>query len=369
MLILAIETSCDDTACAVLEAKPRTVPLGGTGARVKGLQNPKFTVRASVVSSQVELHSPFGGVVPTLASREHLKNLPVVFAKTLKQARVKMEDIDYIAVTKGPGLTIALLIGIQFARGLAYAYGKKIIPVNHIAGHILSNWLAPQKAGLAPQKAGIRSSRIAFPVLNAVVSGGHTELILMKKIGHYEILGSTRDDAAGEAFDKASKMLGFGYPGGPIISKLAQKGNPDAFKLPRPMLHSDNYDFSFSGLKTAVFYLLKNNPKIKKSKKQTADLCASFEQAVTDVVTAKTVAAAKKYSAKTVTLSGGVSANTKLRETLRHELKNTLPKVSFLVPDFSLSTDNAMMIGVSAFFDRKHAISWKKLDAEANLSL
>lgn len=348
MLILAIETSCDDTACAVLE--------------IRELKNPKFVVRASVVSSQVKLHSPFGGVVPTLASREHLKNLPVVFAKTLKQARVKMEDIDYIAVTKGPGLTIALLIGIQFARGLAYAYGKKIIPVNHIAGHILSNWLAPQKTGMS-------GSRIAFPVLNAVVSGGHTELILMKKIGRYEILGSTRDDAAGEAFDKASKMLGFGYPGGPIISKLAQKGNPNAFKLPRPMLHSDNYDFSFSGLKTAVFYLLKNNPKIKKSKKQIADLCASFEQAVTDVVTAKTIAAAKEHGVKTVTLSGGVSANTKLRETLKHELKNTLPKVSFLVPDFNLSTDNAVMIGVSAFFDRKHAISWKKLDAEANLSL
>ena len=341
MLILAIETSCDDTACAVLE--------------VKGLKNPEFAVRASVVSSQVKLHSPFGGVVPTLASREHLKNLPVVFAKTLKQAKVTMEDIDYIAVTKGPGLTIALLIGIQFARGLAYAYGKKIIPVNHIAGHILSNWLS--------------HSRIAFPVLNAVVSGGHTELILMKKIGHYEVLGSTRDDAAGEAFDKASKMLGFGYPGGPVISKLAQHGNPAAFKLPRPMLHSDNYDFSFSGLKTAVFYLLKNNPEIKKSKKQIADLCASFEQAVTDVVTAKTVAAAKEYGVKTVTLSGGVSANTKLRETLKRELKRQLPKVSFLVPDFSLSTDNAVMIGVSAFFDRKHAISWKKLDAEANLSL
>lgn len=362
MLILAIETSCDDTACAVLEAKPRTVPLGGTGVRVKGLKNPKFTIRASVVSSQVKVHSPFGGVVPTLASREHLKNLPVVFAKTLKQARVKMEDIDYIAVTKGPGLVIALLIGIQFARGLAYAYGKKIIPVNHIAGHILSNWLVPQKAGM-------RGSRIMFPVLNAVVSGGHTELILMRKIGHYDILGSTRDDAAGEAFDKASKMLGFGYPGGPIVSKLAQKGNPDAFKLPRPMLHSDNYDFSFSGLKTAVFYLLKNNPQIKKSKKQVADLCASFEQAVTDVITAKTIAAAKEYGVKTVTLSGGVSANTKLRETLKRELKHRLPKVSFLVPDFSLSTDNAVMIGVSAFFDRKHAISWKKLDAEANLSL
>ncbi len=341
MLIFAIETSCDDTACAVIE--------------IKGLKNPKFTVRASVISSQVKLHSPFGGVVPTLASREHLKNLPVVFAKTLKQAKVTMQDIDYIAVTKGPGLAIALLIGVQFARGLAYAYGKKIIPVNHISGHILSNWL--------------HNSRITFPVLNAVVSGGHTELILMKKIGHYEILGSTRDDAAGEAFDKVSKMLGFGYPGGPIISKLALHGNTDAFKLPRPMIGSGNFDFSFSGLKTAVFYLLKNNPKIKKSKQHTADLCASFEQAVTDVITAKTITAAKKYNAKTVTLSGGVSANTKLRETLKFELTKTLPTVAYLVPDANLSTDNAVMIGVSAFFDRKHAQSWKKLDAEANLSL
>ncbi len=354
MLILAIETSCDETACAALEITTAPAHRGGA-SRTKSVQSPKFAVRASVISSQVKIHSPFGGVVPTLASREHLKNLPIVFKKTLKQAKVKMKDIDYIAVTKGPGLAIALLIGIHFARGLAYAYGKMIIPVNHIAGHILSNWMSGE--------------RIAFPVLNIVVSGGHTELILMKKIGQYEILGATRDDAAGEAFDKTAKMLGLGYPGGPIISKLAEQGDSRAFGLPRPMIASKNYDFSFSGLKTAVFYLLKKRPDIKKSKKLRADLCASFEQAVSDVIVAKTVRAARQYGAKTVALSGGVSANKKLRGELANAIARALPQVSFLVPDQSLSTDNAVMIGVSAFFSRTSAVSWRSLDAEANLSL
>ncbi len=349
MLILAIETSCDETACAALEVK-------GT------MRRPKFTVRASVIASQIKIHAPFGGVVPTLAARAHVKNLPLVFRKTMRQSGVRLKDIDYIAVTQGPGLVIALVTGINFARGLAYALGKKIIPVNHIAGHILSNWLAPSKAGL-------HGEHIAFPALHIVVSGGHTELIYMKKMGSYRVIGETRDDAAGEAFDKVSNMLGLGYPGGPVISELARGGDPYAFALPRPMMHSDNYDFSFSGLKTAVLYLLKKQPKIKTTKKLKADVCASFEQAVTDVVTAKTVAAAKEYGVKTLTLSGGVSANAKLRETLKRELKRVLPKVSFLAPDVNLSTDNALMIGVSAFFNKKSAVSWKKIDADAHLSI
>ncbi len=349
MLILAIETSCDDTSCAVLEVSG-------------GARSLKFSVRASVVSSQIAVHAPYGGVVPTLAAREHVKNLPVVFERAMKKARVKMKDIDFIAITKGPGLAIALLVGIQFARGLAYAYGKKIIPVNHIAGHIFSNWLVPQKAGLL-------NARVKFPLLNIVVSGGHTELILMKKIGDYKILGATRDDAAGEAFDKVAKMLGLAYPGGPVISKLAKQGNPQAYALPRPMIGSKNLDFSFSGLKTAVLYLLKKEPDIAKNKKKLADLCASFEQSVADVIIAKTVKAARFSNAKTVALSGGVSANARLREQLAETCKRELPRVIVLIPEKNLTTDNAVMIAISAFFNKKTARSWRKLDASANLSI
>ncbi|OGD34525.1 tRNA (adenosine(37)-N6)-threonylcarbamoyltransferase complex transferase subunit TsaD [Candidatus Azambacteria bacterium RIFCSPLOWO2_01_FULL_46_25] len=342
MLILAIETSCDDTSCAVLEV---------TG----GARSPKFAVRSSVVSSQIKVHAPYGGVVPTLAAREHVKNLPIVFQKTMKKAHVKMKDIDFIAVTQGPGLAIALLVGIQFARGLAYAYGKKIIPVNHIAGHIFSNWLL--------------DTHVKFPLLNIVVSGGHTELILMKRIGDYKILGATRDDAAGEAFDKVAKMLGLAYPGGPVISELAKEGNSEAYALPRPMIGSKDSDFSFSGLKTAVLYLLKKEPDIAKNKKKLADLCASFEQAVADVIIAKTLKAARLSKAKTVALSGGVSANTRLRKQLQETFKRELPHVTVLIPEKNLTTDNAVMIAISAFFNKKTARSWKKLDANANLTI
>ncbi|MBI1754808.1 tRNA (adenosine(37)-N6)-threonylcarbamoyltransferase complex transferase subunit TsaD [Candidatus Azambacteria bacterium] len=356
MLILAIETSCDETACAVLEVKPRTVPPSGTGARVKGsARRPIFHVRASVVASQIKIHAPYGGVVPTLAAREHVKNLPLVFKKTVRQARVKLKDLDYIAVTQGPGLVIALLVGISFARGLGYALNKKIIPVNHIKGHIFSNWML--------------NSAVQFPVLNIVVSGGHTELILMKRLGSYALIGETRDDAAGEAFDKVAKMLTLGYPGGPAVSKLAARGDAKRFNLPRPMIASDNYDFSFSGLKTAVLYLLRKHPDIARNKKSLADLCASFEQAIVDVIVAKTLRAAKEYGAKTVALSGGVSANRRLRAELERAIAKKLPEARFLVPDTSLSTDNAAMIAVSAFFNHSSAVSWKHLDAIPNLSV
>ena len=223
MLILAIETSCDDTACAVL--------------KITENKKPKFEILSNIVSSQIKVHAPFGGVVPTLAAREHTKNLPVVFRRALREAKVKMEKIDYIAVTQGPGLVIALWTGVNFARELAQKYNKKIIPTNHIAGHIFSNFIEnpagmnlvrsrARAKGVSPKDHGATTSNgVKFPLLNIVVSGGHTELVLMKKMGSYEILGSTRDDAAGDAFDKFAKMLGLGYPGGPIVSKLAQKGD------------------------------------------------------------------------------------------------------------------------------------------------
>ena len=345
MLILAIETSCDDTACAVLKIS------GGKSAGGRT----KFEILSNVVSSQIKIHTPFGGVVPTLAAREHTKNLPVVFRRALREAKTTIEKIDYIAVTQGPGLIIALWTGVNFARKLAQKYNKKIIPTNHIAGHIFSNFIE-------------NPTEMKFPLLNIVVSGGHTELVLMRKVSEYEILGSTRDDAAGEAFDKFAKMLGLGYPGGPVISKLAQKGDPALYPLPRPMIASKNYDFSFSGLKTAALYFFKKHPWIAE-KKFLPHFCASFEQAIVDVIVSKTIRAAKERKVKIVALSGGVSANQKLRHALEKTVKKELPKTRFLAPDRKFTTDNAAMIAAAAHFNRKKATSWKNLDADANLEL
>ena len=377
MLILAIETSCDDTACSVL--------------KITGNKKPKFKILSNVVSSQIKIHKPYGGVVPTLAAREHIKNLPVVFRRTLREAKVKIEKIDYIAVTQGPGLIIALWAGVNFARDIAQKYGKKIIPTNHIAGHIFSNFIEnpaemnPVRSrahakSVSPKDRGVATSNgVKFPMLNIVVSGGHTELILMKKIGSYEILGSTRDDAAGEAFDKFAKMLGLGYPGGPAIARLAEQWNyqfsnsnfqtNSKTHLPRPMIHSKDYDFSFSGLKTAALYALRDKPEIKKNKKLLIEFCADFQQAIVDVIVSKTIRAAKEYKVKTVALSGGVSANQKLRHALGMAVKKELPKTRFLAPDRKFTTDNAAMIAVAAYFNRKKTISWKNLGANANLEL
>ncbi len=339
MIILAIETSCDDTSVSVV--------------KVTGKKTPKFQILSNEISSQIEVHSPYGGVVPSLASREHLKNLPLVFKKAIKKANIKLKDIDYITTATGPGLIIALLLGVNFARALAYSLNKKIIPVQHISGHIYSNWLSNKK--------------IEFPVLNLVVSGGHTQLILMRKHAKYKILGSTRDDAAGEAFDKVAKLLKLSYPGGPIISKLAEKGDFKKYDFPRPMINSDNFDFSFSGLKTSVFYFVKKHPKALKKGKVQNDVCASFQQAVLDVLISKTMKAAKKYKVKHILLAGGVSANNELRKQLEKTAKEEGFK--FLVPEKIFSTDNAAMIASAAYFNQKKATSWKKVDASANLKL
>jgi len=370
MLILAIETSCDDTACAIL----KITESKSAGRRMK------FKILSNVVSSQIKIHKPYGGVVPTLAAREHTKNLPIVFRRALREAKTTIEKIDYIAVTQGPGLVIALWTGVNFARELAQKYNKKIIPTNHIAGHIFSNFIEnPAGMNLVRSRARAKSASqkdhgaatsnwVKFPLLNIVVSGGHTELILMKKINNYEILGSTRDDAAGEAFDKFAKMLGLGYPGGPIVSKLAQKGDQALYPLPRPMIASKDYDFSFSGLKTAALYFFKKHPWVAE-KKFLPHFCASFEQAIVDVIVSKTIRAAKEYKVKIVALSGGVSANQKLREALETAVKKELPKTRFLAPDRKFTTDNAAMIAVAAYFNRKKTTSWKNLGADANLEL
>lgn len=343
MLILGIETSCDETAIAILEAKKN-----------------KIKVLSNIVSSQVKIHAPFGGVVPSLAAREHEKNLKPVFEKALKEAKIKITEIDLIAVTIGPGLEIALWKGINFAKELAQRFKKALIGVNHLEGHIYSNWLLP----LNKNKI-LRSFSEVGPALNLIVSGGHTQLVIMTGHGKFKIIGETQDDAAGEAFDKIARMMNLGFPGGPVISKLAEKGSPKKFTLPRPMINQKNYNFSFSGLKTAVLYLLKDLGKT--NEKTMADVCASFQQAVIDVLVQKTIKAAKEYKVKLIFLSGGVSANKLLRKTLQKEAKKL--KVAYSQPELQYTGDNAAMIALSAYYKFKANRKTGKIIAEPNLKI
>ncbi len=336
--ILGIETSCDETSIAVLETK-----------------NNKVEVLSNIVSSQVKIHAPYGGVVPSLAAREHEKNLKPVFEKALKEAGAKMAEIDLITVTQGPGLEIALWKGINFAKELSNRYKKPLLGINHLEAHIYSNFF--------------KNNKIKYPALNLIVSGGHTQLVLMTAHGKFKIIGETQDDAAGEAFDKVAKMMNLGYPGGPIVSKLAEKGNPKKFQLPRPMLNQKNYNFSFSGLKTAVLYLLKDLGKI--NEKIVADICASFQQAVIDVLVQKTIKAAKEYKSKSILLSGGVSANKLLRKTLEREAKKL--KMFYSQPDLQYTGDNAAMIALAGYYKSKKfklkSLKFKDLIAEPDLKI
>ena len=336
MIILGIETSCDDTSIALVK---------------KDTKN--FKILSNVISSQIKVHAPYGGVVPNLAAREHLKNIKPCLRQALKEA--KNPTIDLIAVTAGPGLIPSLLVGVNFAKALAYNWQKPIIGINHIEGHIYANWL--------------NNSKIEFPTLALVVSGGHTQLVLIKKHGDYMVLGETRDDAAGEAFDKVAKLLGLGYPGGPIISQRAEKGNSEKFNLPRPMINRQNFDFSFSGLKTAVLYEAKKQKKI--SNQYINDMAASFQQATIDVLVYKTIKAAKEYKVKNVILSGGVAANKELRNQMQETVEKKLDNVNFQMPEIKLCTDNAAMICATAFF-RKKLIpdqGWFSINANSNLKL
>lgn len=333
MKILAIETSCDETAFALVEAKG-------------GLKNPQFKVFHNIVASQIEAHRPFGGVVPTLAKREHQKNLPKIW-KQLEKKKIKF---DRIALTVGPGLEPALWAGIEFTKELAKKTGKPIIGVNHMEGHLYSNWLQPKRA-----------SQIKFPAVALVVSGGHTILLLMKSLTKWQNLGETRDDAAGEAFDKVARLLKLPYPGGPEIQKIAVQGDPKAVNFPRPMLRDKNYEFSFSGLKTSVLYYMRDNSKAK-----VADVAASFQQAVVDVLVGKSIRAAREFGAESVLLCGGVSANKPLREAMQKESESR--GLRFFVPDFEYNTDNAAMIAAAAYVQK---LRNKKLriTAQSNLTL
>jgi N6-L-threonylcarbamoyladenine synthase len=342
MKILSIDTSCDDTCVAVLE--------------VEGSQ---FKIISNIVSSQVKLHQKYGGVYPSLAKREHQKNLPAVFEKAIEN--IDFKKIDLIGVTAGPGLEPCLWQGINFANELARKTKKPLIPVNHIEAHLLSSFLNKDQV-------------LEFPVLALVVSGGHTQLILMKKVGQYKLIGETRDDAAGECFDKTARILGLGYPGGPIIAEIAAKFNQkeNSIKLPRPMLKDQNYDFSFSGLKTAVLYNHKNQPeKVKRSLEYIQEMCFEIQQSIIDVLIKKTIKAAKDFKVKTIILGGGVAANTELRKQFGERIKKETPNIKFYLPALQFCTDNAAMIGVAAYFNylKNKKKKWREFSAQADLQI
>jgi len=399
--ILAIETSCDDTCSAILEVK-----------------NKKFKVLSNIVSSQVKLHQKYGGVYPSLAKREHQKNLVPVLKKVLKESgflnpkskiliskqiqnskfktlssileresellkqsssfleKYQKPKIDAIAVTIGPGLEPCLWVGVNFARALGYFWSLPIIPVNHIEAHILVNFINRER---------VLNNKQLFPAICLVVSGGHTQLILMKNFGKYKILGETRDDAAGECLDKTARILGLSYPGGPAIAACAAKatkyttppppqawGGPASQSLPRPMINSKDYDFSFSGLKTAVLYEFRKQPqKVRNSEKYIREMAQEIQRAVIDVLIKKTLAAAKNYKAKTIILGGGVTANEELREQFNYKLSTINYKLNFLVPPQDFCTDNALMTAIAGYYHRlkKETKDWINIKVDANLGL
>jgi N6-L-threonylcarbamoyladenine synthase len=307
--VLAIETSCDETAAAVVE-------------------NGR-TILSNIIASQVDLHARYGGVFPEVASRRHIEAIHTVVNQALEEAHLGLDDVDCVAVTRGPGLVGSLLVGVNMAKGLALARNKPLLGINHIEGHIYSLWLTEE------------ADSFTFPILNLVVSGGHTELYLMLEHGRYQHLGGTLDDAAGEAFDKVGRLLGLPFPGGPAIDKVARTGNPNAYKFPRGVL-DDGFNFSFSGLKTAV---LRQTQQGRQSSLLVNDLAASFQAAVVDVLVAKTEQAAQELGATAVHLSGGVSANSALRQAMKESLA-----VPVRHPPPILCTDNAAMIGAAAYW-------------------
>jgi N6-L-threonylcarbamoyladenine synthase len=351
MIILGIDTSCDDTCIALLK-----------------IENCKLRILSNIVSSQVKLHAKYGGVYPSLAKREHQRNLAPVLKKALEEARLlklkiknQKSKIDVIGVTVGPGLEPCLWQGVNFAKDLARKLNLPIVSVNHIEAHILANTINNQQLAISN-----------FPAICLIVSGGHTQLILMKGIGKYKLIGETRDDAAGECFDKVARILGLGYPGGPVIMAEASKfgrGQTSA-KLPRPMMYTKDYDFSFSGLKTAVLYDFKKRlPKIRKSKTYIQAICAETQQAIIDVLIHKTLKAAKDFKTKSIILGGGVAANEELRKQFQEKIKKDLPNIQYLIPNIHFCTDNAAMVAMTAYFHRKEKFNLSEIKANANLKI
>ncbi len=402
--ILAIETSCDDTCVAIVEADKRGL--------TRGFTRTKFNILSNVISSQIKIHRKYGGVYPTLAKREHQRNLVPVLKQALTESSLKLlrkskdsksqnlklkletskkilkreeilykqlekflvkyqkPEIDIIAVTVGPGLEPCLWVGVNFAKALAFSWKLPMIPINHIEAHIFANFIGPGS------KFKVKSLKFLFPAICLVVSGGHTQLILMKNFEEYKIIGETRDDAAGECFDKTARILGMGYPGGPEIERQAAKLKTINYKLktklPRPMIHQKNFDFSFSGLKTAVLYnFKKQSPKIRTSKNYIQEMSAEIQQAIIDVLIKKTIKAAKKYKAKIIILGGGVVANSELRKQLKGRIKEDSSNIQYLEPSIQFCTDNAAMVAIAGYFHwlRGEKENWEQIKAEANLRI
>jgi N6-L-threonylcarbamoyladenine synthase len=396
MRILAIETSCDETAIAIVEAQK-------TGSKTK------FKILGNDLSSQIALHTQYGGVFPMMAKREHGKNILNILEKVLKEAKIyklnksasydeKLKNnienildreselkeiwtttipfiikpkIDAIAVTTGPGLEPALWVGISFAKALGLYWNIPIISVNHMEGHIFSIFPKNGKTFI------VDSDKKIFPMISLLVSGGHTELIFVKDFMKYKKIGKTRDDAAGEAFDKVARMLGLPYPGGPEISKLAgierNNSSKSEISLPRPMINSKDYDFSFSGLKTAVLYMIRDlkekNPNVLNNIKIKQQIAREFEDAVVETLVSKTIRAIKEYKVKTLIVGGGVSANKYLQEIMINATKENKLKIKVHFPSKSLTGDNALMIAIAGFFQFKNKKSRLPLKANGNLQL
>ncbi len=394
MKILSIETSCDETAISIIEV---------TGNKT----SPSLRILSNVLRSQIELHREFGGVYPNVAKREHAKNLPPILLENLKLANlyissntqgrtlsisqqetlqellshetgladeiikisktIEKPNIDYIAVTTGPGLEPALWVGINFAKALNVIWDIPLVPVNHMEGHVLSVLIDSRKT----EAQEIHLSDFEFPALALLISGGHTELVLIEGWMNYRKIGATRDDAIGEAFDKTARLLGIPYPGGPEISRLAALGaKRDDIKLPRPMIATDDYDFSFSGIKTSVVYLVKKLGEISEQTKR--DIAREFETAVTEVLVTKTKKALEEFNSKNLIIGGGVSANTYIKSEMRKMIEENFPGVHLHLPDSHLSTDNSVMIAIAGMF---HVLSGKvipppdSLKADSNWSL
>ena len=331
--ILAIESSCDETAAAVVH----------NGRKVL----------SNIISSQIDLHKLYGGVVPEIASRKHIEKINQVIEEALKEAEVTLKDIDAVAVTYGPGLVGALLVGVAEAKAIAYAAGLPLVGVHHIEGHISANY--------------IEHPELEPPFLCLVASGGHTHLVCVKDYGKYEILGRTRDDAAGEAYDKVARAIGLGYPGGPKIDRIAREGNPDAIKFPKANVDGAKYDFSFSGLKSAVLNYI-NGCKMKGESFDPADIAASFQKAVVEVLVSRTIEAAKQHGYKRVAIAGGVASNSALRAGMEKACKEA--GIQFFHPSPIFCTDNAAMIGAAAYYEyKKGARAGWDLNAVPNLKL
>lgn len=333
VLILAIESSCDETAAAVVR---------------NGRE-----VLSNVIFSQIDLHTVYGGVVPEIASRKHIEKINQVIEEALRKAEVTLDDITAIAVTYGPGLVGALLVGVSAAKAISFATGKPLIGVHHIEGHISANF--------------IENKELEPPFVCLVVSGGHSHLVIVKDYGEYEIVGRTRDDAAGEAFDKVARAIGLGYPGGPKIDKVSKEGNPDAIHFPRAKVGENEYDFSFSGLKSAVLNYL-NSCQMKGEEICQADVAASFQKAVIEVLVGHAMHAVDEYGYNKFAIAGGVASNSGLREAFEKECEKK--GVEFYHPSPVYCTDNAAMIGTAAYYEYKKGIrSGMDLNAVPNLKL